>query len=833
MISQPQLPSDPASSRRHLPVLLLLFVGSGCAALIYEIVWFQLLRLAIGSTAISLGVLLGSFMGGMCLGSIGLPQIISVRWHPLRVYALLELGIGTIAVALLFLLPLVGHFYAANVGPGAAGIAFRGLVSAACLLPPTVLMGATLPAIARWMETSPVGVARLGFFYGANIAGAVFGCLLAGFFLLRVYDVGVATFVAVAIDGTIAVAGLALAAVSPYRAAACSVEQLPCPTNERAEPGDRSAAAARPWSVYVAIALSGMSAMGAEVIWTRQLSLLLGATVYTFSVILAVFLVGLGIGSGVGSVLSRGQTSPRLLLGWCQMLLVAAIGWTALIVGRSLPYWPIDPSLASSPWYSFQLDLVRCFWAMLPAACLWGASFPLALAAAASRHQDPGRLVGRIYAANTVGAIVGSLAFSIVMIAWVGTQRAQQLLIVASASAALLMFGPLLWRPTPGRSGDDPRPLADGLWGWLGAVAMAGFVCLAVWSVPQLPEGLVAYGRNVAKEYPPDFIYFEEGVNASIAVSEDADGLRCFHVSGKVVASNDPADMRLQRMLGHLPALIHPHPRSALVVGCGAGVTAGSLVPYPDMERIVICEIEALVPDAAAWFFSEENYGVVDDPRTQLIYDDARHYVLTTKEKFDIITSDPIHPWVRGAATLYSVEYFQHCREHLNEGGVIAQWVPLYETNVEAVKSEIATFMKVFPNGTIWSNDVNGSGYDMVLLGQVGPSQIDVKALQERLDRSDHQSVRQSLKEVNFASAIDLLATYAGRGPDLKAWLADAQINQDRNLRLEYLAGMALNLHHEDEIFKTLLKHRRYPKSLFVASDALERSLKTAMEPPP
>ncbi len=572
--------------------------------------------------------------------------------------------------------------------------------------------------------------------------------------------------------------------------------------------------------------------MAAEVIWTRQLSLLLGATVYTFSIILAVFLVGLGIGSSFGSMLARGRTSPRLLLGACQMLLVAGIGWTAYAVAGSLPYWPVDPSLTYGAWYDFQLDLVRCFWAILPPACLWGASFPLALAAAASRGQDPGQLVGRVYAANTIGAIAGSLASSILLIAWLGTQHAQQVLIAISALAALLMLGPALWTPRPVQPEQQHPAPADGLLGWLGLVGVLGLTGLMVWSVPELPTNLIAYGRHVATEPEPEFAFWKEGMNASIAVSEDPDGTRRFHVSGKVVASNVPADMRLQRMLGHLPALVHSQPHSVLVVGCGAGVTAGSLVPYPEMQKIVICEIESLVPDAAAVFFAEENHFVLDDPRTELVYDDARHYVLTTDDKFDIITSDPIHPWVKGAASLYSVEYFEHCREHLKPGGVIAQWVPLYETSLDAVRSEIATFMTVFPNGTIWSNDSNGRGYDIVLLAQIEPSKIDVAAMQARLDRDDYQRVRESLDDVGFPSALDLLATYAGQARDLTPWLKDAEINRDRNLRLEYLAGMALNSSAEDEIFQDMLKYRRYPDALFVASASVQSALKTAMEPP-
>src|SRR5436190_3025645 len=270
------------NSRRILPLLLVLFVGSGCAALIYEIVWFELLQLVIGSSAISLSILLGTFMGGMCLASLALPRLISARHHPLRVYALLELGIGVIGVLVLIGMPLVGGAYTAWAGTGLASVVFRGVAASICLLPPTLLMGATLPAISRWVETTPEGVSWLGFFYGGNIAGAVVGSLFAGFYLLRVYDVMVATFVAVALNLTVCALGLAIAKATPNEI----VDTRPA----------RAERAPDAWSVYATIALSGMTALAAEVVWTRLLSLLFGATVYTFSLILAVFLVGLGIG---------------------------------------------------------------------------------------------------------------------------------------------------------------------------------------------------------------------------------------------------------------------------------------------------------------------------------------------------------------------------------------------------------------------------------------------------------------------------------------------------------------------------------------------------------
>ena len=264
------------ANRKFLPFLIILFVGSGCAALIYEIVWFQMLQLIIGSSAISLGILLGTFMGGMCVGSVMLSRIISTRYHPLKVYALLELGIGVSGLILLFVLPLIGTIYIGVASYGFWGHFLRGIVCAICLFLPTVLMGATLPAIARWTESTPRGVSWLGFFYGGNIAGAVCGCLFAGFYLLRLYDVVTATYVAVALNLVVALIGYGLAQWAEYDASSKKTTT-------------RSLWISEARSVYVTIAISGACALGAQVIWTRLLSLMMGATVYAFSIILGVF----------------------------------------------------------------------------------------------------------------------------------------------------------------------------------------------------------------------------------------------------------------------------------------------------------------------------------------------------------------------------------------------------------------------------------------------------------------------------------------------------------------------------------------------------------------
>jgi spermidine synthase len=790
--------------------LLLLFSGSGCAALIYEIVWLQLLQLVIGSTAVSLGLLLAAYMGGLCLGSALFPRAVSPRNHPLRVYALLELGIGVLGLVELIGVPLLSRVYLAGASEGLLGVVLRDSVAAVCLVPPTLLMGASLPALARWVKTSPEGISRLGYLYSANIAGAVFGCLLGGFYLLRSYDMAVATYVAAAINFAVALLSYALAMRTRHAPRPGTAEVASSPRPRRA------------WLIYLAIGLSGLSALAAEVVWTRLLSLLLGATVYTFSIILAVFLIGLWGGSSAGSYLARRVRNAGLALAACQILLAVTIAWTAYTLAHSLPFWPVDPWLSTDPWFNFELDLMRCTWAILPATLLWGASFPLALAAAASPGQDPASLSGEVYAANTAGSIAGALAFSLWLVPAVGTRGSQQLMIgLAAVAAVVVAFSlPGLWRV-----------------GTVGAAVLTAG--LLVGSVVDVPWQVIAYGRRMApilrgaqlydQANPTKVLYRGEGINSSILIAERA-GQRHFYVSGKAEASTAPLDMRLERMMGHVPALVNANPRSVLVVGFGAGVTAGSFVPYADVDRLVICELEPLIPPASTRYFGKQNYRVLEDRRTKIVYDDARHYIFTTKNTFDVITTDPIHPWVKGTSTLYSKEYYELVKAHLNPGGVVAQWLPIYDSDLETVKTELATFFEVFPDGTIWSNNWKGDGYDLVLLGQVEAKPISVDEMQQRLDGPGYARVRESLDEVGFHSAVEFLASYAGRAADLAPLLIGAQINDDLNLRLQYLAGLGLNSMAAPQIYRDVLTYRRFPEGFLVGAGGRMDALRTLLQ---
>ncbi|HEY0969215.1 MAG TPA: fused MFS/spermidine synthase [Opitutaceae bacterium] len=792
----PSSPSDARTSR--LPWLLLLFVGSGAAALIYEIVWFQLLQQVVGASAVSLAVLLGTFMGGMCLGSLWFPRVVPARFHPLKVYAVIEVLLAAFALVVMYGMPVAERAYLAAAGHGMPSIALRAVICVIFLLPPTLLMGATLPAVARWVESTPRGVAWLGFFYGGNIAGAVTGCLLAGFYLLRVHDLATATFTGMALN--LAVAGIALLVARGTVGGARTDEVEQAPVSHAG-------------SLYVVVAISGLCALGSEVIWTRLLSLLLGGTVYTFSIILAMFLTGLGIGSTLGSLLARVVARPGLVLAGCQLVAAVGMVWTGYMINRWLPAWPVQANLTSNPWMLFQLDLVRSALAVLPSAIAWGATFPLALAILARRGAEPGRLVGRLYAANTVGAILGATLIGLVLVPAFGTQQTQRILVLGAVGAGLVL---LVLNCSRQRA--------------IPAAAVIAFYGVGLaWLMPPLAEGLVTYGRYSARmDFTPVMLYMGEGMNSSVAVTErpamDSGVYRNFHVSGKVEASTDPYDMRLQRMLGHMPALVHPAPKTVLIVGCGAGVTAGSFIVHPSVERIVICEIEPLIPGVVATYFSKENHNLLTDPRVEIVYDDARHYIMTTKEKFDVITSDPIHPWVKGAAALYTKEYLELCKARLNPGGVIGQWVPLYESSSEVVKSEVATFLEVFPEGSIWGNQMDGSGYDTIMLARLEPMKIDIDALQARLEQPDHAAVRASMYAVGYSSVFDLFGTFAAKRADLDLWLAGAEINRESNLRLMYLAGLSANLQMADTIYREITFNRAFPDDIFAPSSEAGRT---------
>lgn len=771
-----------------LILLLILFSLSGMCALIYEVVWYQLLQLAIGSTSVSLGILLATFMGGLCIGSIWFPRL-RLTQHPLRIYAGIELGIAAVAVLVQMAIPSLSRLYITGAEHGMPGMLWRGVLAALCMLPATILMGASLPSIVRWANA----VSWWGYLYTGNTAGAVIGCLAAGFYLLRLFNMATATYFAATINIVVACGAFLLASRLAHEEAA---EPEPGPAGDLVEDSPR-------WPVYLAIGISGATALGAEVVWTRLLGMLLLGTVYVFSIILAVFLVGLAIGSGAASWLLK-KVRPQLALGWCQVLLLAGFAWTAYMIVDILPFWNDNALTTPDAWHMYYLDLKRVLLAILPPTLFWGASFPLACAAVARKGEDSGRTAGAVYAANTLGGIAGALLVSLLLIPWIGSQNAQRALLIATAIGGLIVLFPILRRSGAGI---------------VGLAASLGLAVLLAWSLDPVPGELIAYGRRMALNAGQSkVLYVGEGINSSVAITEWPNNTIYVNVNGHVEATTEIYDMKLQRMVGHLPAILHPDPKSVLGIGFGAGVSAGTFTRYPGIQKITICEIEPLIPPASTKYFGDADYRVALDPRTHIHFDDARHYLLTTDEKFDIIASDPLDVFIKGTAALYSKEYFESIKSHLNPGGMFTLYVPLYETDEPTLKSELATFFAAFPYGTIWANTRNGLGYDMVFMGQLEPLKIDVDAAAERINRDEHAGVRESLREIGINSLLDLFTTYAGNATDLAPWTSGSPLNTDADLRLSYLAGWGINAAMEDILYRKLLVYRTPPVNIFTGT---------------
>jgi spermidine synthase len=366
------------------------------------------------------------------------------------------------------------------------------------------------------------------------------------------------------------------------------------------------------------------------------------------------------------------------------------------------------------------------------------------------------------------------------------------------------------------------------------AVAI-GVGALLIRSVHEVPGLLIAYGRFAATRVSQadEIIYKGEGMMASVAVSRLSNGVLNYHNAGKVQASSEPQDMRLQRMLGHLTTLLPPQQKAMMVIGFGAGATAGAVSVEPRLESETIAEIEPLVPKVVSTYFSEHNFDVARNPKVHIHIDDARHYLQTTRQKFDGVTSDPLDPWVKGAAMLYTREFFDEVKTHLNPGGVVTLFVQLYESSPAAVKSELATFFEAFPNGVVFGNTTNGEGYDTVLVGSIDPLHINVDEVQAKLSSPEYSRVAQSLREIGFNSAIELFSTFAGRASDLKPYLKDASINRDRNLRLQYLAGLGLNTYQAGPIYADMLQYRGDPGDLFVGSEQTLQALRSMIVNPP
>ncbi|MCK4548016.1 MAG: fused MFS/spermidine synthase [Candidatus Eisenbacteria sp.] len=789
-------------------LVLGLFFLSGAAGLVYEVVWTRYLTLAFGVTAEAVSAVLAAYMGGLALGSFLLGRRTARIRNLLRTYAWLELGVGIFALLtpLIYLrVEAINIFLFRNLGEtGAAFDVLRFVVSFAVMLIPTTMMGGTLPILSRFVVSrrSAIGFG-VGTLYSINTFGAVLGTFAAGYFLIPVVGLSATVYVAAAFNLAV---GAGCYVLSKRPRFTVSGEEEPEAVEPEVTPVVETPRRLQV-GVIVGLGVSGFVALLYEVVWTRILQLVLGTSAYAFACMLTTFLFGIALGSLIVSRFVDRVRDPARLFGYIQL----AVGFCALAIiplFGQLPFIFLKMfALTNREWgQTSVVEFASAFLVMLIPTMLFGASFPVAARVVSGSVRRLGRAIGNIYAVNTVGSILGSLMAGFVIIPLLGTQRSEFVgagLSIALGSTILLLNGRIrAWR----------RLVSVG-------VAAAVFVgCLLylprwdmkvlLWGVYHKAAQFMPVGRDPSA--PEDIaqqleqgklIYYREGIGTTAAVFEEF-GRRSIVINGKLEASTVRMDMRLQRMMGHLPLLLHPNPKRAINVGLGAGVTFGAVMQHP-LDEGRCAELSKSIMGATRRFGAANHY-VMENPKAHIILRDGRNYLRATLDKFDCITADPFHPYTRGAGSLYTVEYFEAARAALNPGGVMCQFLPLYNLSDSDFKMIVQTFRRVFPAVSVWFTDV-----DMVMLGTEEPMRVDYAALKKRME---YEPVRKSLEEVGFETVDDVLARFILDEKSLDLYCGDAPINTENHPILEYSSPKSAFVGTIESNLAEALQYRTYER---------------------
>ncbi len=645
---------------------LAVYALSGAAALVYEVAWTRLLTLYLGHGIAAASTVLAAFMGGLAVGAgvAGPKSDHTPRARAMRTYAVLELVIAGLALAMPFGMSAVAPLLAGAYADGDGGAAFAGLrlmVSVVAVALPAVAMGATFPYVARWYVPNAGAATRdAGALYAANTIGAALGALVTGFVLLPALGLRATTAVGVAMNLAVAAAAWTLAG---RVVAAGAPAEIPVPVPVAGTPPARSGRKAvrpvatpalglvpRPMLAALALGISGFLSLGLQIVWSRLLAQILGPTTYAFSLVVAIFISGLALGALLGRKLADRAAQPAAGLA-----AVLAVAVTAV----SLSAWTVDAGLramaevVASPQASFESVLLRqvllvAGW-LLPLAIALGCAFPFAIRTGTGREQSLGADLGLIYAVNTIGAIAGSLAAAFVLIPAWGLHGSLRALGVGATAAAVAL---VLAAGVRGRAR---------LWTLAGCgVAAAATALLPQWSPTLMSSGAYKYAASMTPETlevslaAGHLLYYREGAVATVSVREAA-GTTSLAIDGKVDASN-AGDMLTQRLLAHVPMLLHPAPRRAAILGLGSGVTLGSALRHP-VERVDVLEISPEVVEASR-FFEPENGAALRDARTRLIVGDGRTHVMLGRSNYDVIISEPSNPWMAGIASLFTREFF-------------------------------------------------------------------------------------------------------------------------------------------------------------------------------
>jgi spermidine synthase len=727
------------------PLLLaVLFFVSGISGLIYQSLWLRMLSLIFGVTVYAASTVLASFMAGLALGTLAAGRLTTRVRRPLAWFGACEIGIGVFALLTPWALGATGQLW---IGLQAylpdqfwALTAARFVCSLAILLAPTMLMGATLPLVVRssLADRALAGV-WVGVLYASNTAGAITGALLAGFVLIGGIGIARSFQLAAMLNALVGISALVLNAWY-------SQPSPPTRHTRTATPVSRIAQAA--------FAFSGFAALALEIVWFRVLVIVVPATTYAFTTMLAAVLLGLAAGSAIAAPLVRRPWNWVAVYGRVQLAIAL------LTVGALGAYfdWYGAGSVRGS-------DHVASLFAIVPPALAMGFAFPVGIRAWVDTRDtlpdERAARVARLYAVNVGGAIAGAAAGGFLLLPAVGTRATLTIL-----SAGFLLSGLLLlWRSTPGQR---PAFIAST------AIAVAAFTWLAV----RQPTPFAAVqGRRVPADERP--LFLEEGVQTTVGVYAASSGRRVMYLDGLHQANDTEGMITVHRQIGLLAAAIHPAPRKALVIGLGGGVTGGSLALVEGISLSIV-ELSDSVVRAASWF-AHVNGDVLKRPNVRLRVDDGRNHLLTTRERYDIVTADIIQPIHVGAGSLYSAEYYRLAKRVLAPGGLMLQWVGARPDS--HYKMMVRTFLDVFPHATAWAGGT-------LMVGTSEPLTLDRETFQRKLQ---HESTRNALALIGVSGFETLLAGYTAGPDELRDFVGPGLILTDDRPLLEYHRSLPAN----------------------------------------
>jgi spermidine synthase len=776
---------EPSSRRDLFRVTLVCFFLSGAAGLIDQVVWSKALGLIFGHTAYAVATVLAVFMAGLASGSAWIGRR-GERWNrPIALYGWLEVGVAATAAISLAGLAGVRAVYVASY-PYAAGHASALLVlrfagSALVLFLPTFLMGGTLPVLVRGVtQTSAQLGSRMSRLYRINTTGAVAGTFAAGFLFLPSLGLRRTLGIAVALN---LIAGALAFRLSREENNSLAV------VHARDSESDENLKFFAPSKVLlISFALVGATAMSYEIGWTRLLSTQLGSSTYAFTLMLGTFLAGIVLGSALFEKWNRSHEPSTMTFAVTQTLTALAallflVFFTHLI--EALP--PILRATHESFRGLVLAQFVTSALAMLPTAIVFGFNFPAVVVLIAGPKSRTGRsagaAVGRAYAWNTLGAIVGAIAAGF----WLMPRLGSFHLLAVTAALNLVLAAAISWKSAP-QSNWKILAIAGNILLIFAAIfigfsnyfydpAVASFNTLMYWNLYDRPLTLRENARAL------DIVYFRDGLNANISVARTGDYI-ALRTNGKVDASNHDATTQL--LLGHLGALAHA-PRRVLLVGFGSGMTASALVGYQELERLDIVEIEPAVVGAAP-LLAQLNRNVLLDPRVHITFDDARNFLFTTRDKYDLIISEPSNPWIAGVATLFTQEFYAAVRARLTPDGVFVQWMQAYSLYPEDLRMLFATFLSEFHGATLW----HGDAPDLILMA---PSPPSAEILRRAQSLYESPRLHGDFMQLGMQEAAGLFGFYLLDDAGLRKFSDGAQIDTDDRTLLEYHAPRSLLVH--------------------------------------